>query len=67
MLYIEAMDKKQAIEHFGSASKLARALGITRGAVTNWGDTVPPSRQWELEVLTQGALKAQRRDAERAA
>lgn len=64
MLYIDTMDKQQAIRHFGSSAALARALGITRAAVTNWGERVPPLRQWELEVLTEGALKAERRDAE---
>jgi DNA-binding transcriptional regulator YdaS (Cro superfamily) len=61
------MTKQQAIDHYGSAANLARALGISRGAVTNWGDKIPPSRQWEIEVLTEGALRAERPNGQRAA
>ncbi|MDR5867271.1 Cro/CI family transcriptional regulator [Halomonas koreensis] len=52
------MKKADAIDHFGSPSKLAKALGITIQAIGQWGDTVPRSRQYELEVLTAGALRA---------
>jgi DNA-binding transcriptional regulator YdaS (Cro superfamily) len=31
------MTKKQAMEIFGTGAALARALGITRGAVWQWG------------------------------
>lgn len=32
------MTKKQAIEIFGSGAALGRALGITKGAVSQWSD-----------------------------
>jgi hypothetical protein len=54
------MKTSDAIQHFGSAANLARALGITRAAVSLWGERPPLGRQYELEVLTGGALKAQR-------
>jgi hypothetical protein len=54
------MTKKEAIERFGSSAELARALGITRGAVTNWGDEIPLGRQFEIEVITNGELRADR-------
>jgi transcriptional repressor of cell division inhibition gene dicB len=52
------MKTKDAIRHFGSASALARALGIWKTAVSQWGDTVPQRRAFEIERLTKGKLKA---------
>jgi biotin operon repressor len=53
-----AMTKQQAIDHFGSGAALARALGITRGSVTNWGEKIPLVRQCQIEVVTGGKLRA---------
>lgn len=53
------MKTKDAALHFGSKKKLAEALSISPGAVTMWGDYVPESRQYQIQVLTTGALKAQ--------
>lgn len=53
---IFCMKTTDAIRYFGSQSELARALGISRQAVWNWGPEVPPKRQLELVVLTQGKL-----------
>jgi hypothetical protein len=52
------MTKNEAIKYFGSSVALARALGITRGAVTNWGDRIPIVRQYQIQVLTDGSLLA---------
>ncbi len=53
------MKKQQALDHFGgNASKLARLCGITPQAVHLWPEEVHESRQYELEVKTQGALKS---------
>lgn len=51
---------KDAVAHFGSQAALARALGITQPSVAGWGDVVPLGRQYQLEVLTSGALRAAR-------
>jgi DNA-binding transcriptional regulator YdaS (Cro superfamily) len=51
---------KTAIRKFGSAAALARALGIKRQSVHDWGDEVPEGRAYQLEVLTNGELKAPR-------
>ena len=59
------MTKQQAIEHFGSGAALARALHVTRGAVSNWGDEIPLGRQYEIEVLTEGKLRAERPSEQR--
>lgn len=52
------MNMTDAIKYFGSKTKLAAALGISPSAVTMWGETVPESRQYQLQVLTKGKLKA---------
>lgn len=54
------MTKQEAIEHFGSVSALAEALEISTHAISQWGE-IPELRQFQIEVLTGGALKALRR------
>lgn len=53
------MLKAAAIEHFGTATKLAEALGIGKALVSKWPDVVPARYQYEIERLTGGALEAQ--------
>lgn len=57
---LNTMNKKDAINHFGSAAKLARALGLTRAAITLWPERIPIGRQYQIEVVTQGKLVADR-------
>jgi len=45
------MDTQQAIEKAGSALALAKLLGITRQAISQWGDKVPQARLWQLKAL----------------
>jgi transcriptional repressor of cell division inhibition gene dicB len=52
------MNMNDAIKHFGSKTKLAAALGIHPSAVTQWGESVPEIRQYQIQVLTKGKLKA---------
>ena len=47
------------VKHFGNATKLAEALGLTKAAVSQWGDTVPLLRAYQIERLTNGELKVQ--------
>jgi DNA-binding transcriptional regulator YdaS (Cro superfamily) len=54
------MSKQEAILYFGTQAALARALGIHRAAVNAWGDAIPEGRQYQIEVLTAGKLKADR-------
>lgn len=53
------MNLQTAVMHFGSKAALARALGIKRAAVGEW-KTIPIGRQCQLEIVTQGALRADR-------
>ena len=50
-LNILCMDKSQSIEKAGTATALARLLGITRQAISQWGDQLPIQRYWQLKVL----------------
>ena len=53
------MTTKEAAAHYGSQLSLARALGIWPTAVSQWGPTSPPIlRQYQIQCLTEGALKA---------
>lgn len=52
------MTKTQAIKHFGSVSALAKAINVTYEAVRQWA-VVPELRQYQIERITQGALKAE--------
>jgi DNA-binding transcriptional regulator YdaS (Cro superfamily) len=51
------MTKQSAIEHYGTAAALAQALGVSRAAVSQW-ISVPLLRQYQIQVLTNGTLKA---------
>ena len=52
------MKRAEAVEYFGGThGALARALKISRPAVTQWGETVPDSRQWQIRALSEGELE----------
>ncbi|MBB66872.1 Cro/CI family transcriptional regulator [Alteromonas mediterranea] len=53
------MKKSDAIEHFGSASKLASAINVAPSAVSQWGETIPLLRAYQLEKITGGKLKVE--------
>jgi transcriptional repressor of cell division inhibition gene dicB len=53
------MKTQDAIDHFGSATALANAVGATIGAVSQWGDFPPGGRQMQIQHLTRGKLKAE--------
>ena len=52
------MKKDEAIKHYGGVVQLAAALGITSQSVSQWGDTIPQGRAYQIELLTAGKLKA---------
>lgn len=52
------MTLDEAREYYGNYAKVAQALGITRGAITQWCGEIPEERQVELHRLTKGELKA---------
>jgi len=52
------MTTSEAIDFYGGVQKLADALGVRRQSVWKWGDRPPKGRQYELQAITGGALKA---------
>lgn len=52
------MTTSNAVKYFGSKAAIARALGINKAAVSQWGETIPEGRAYQIEVLTGGKLKA---------
>jgi hypothetical protein len=54
------MTTQEAINHYGSTKKLADALGVWPQVIYAWGERPPMGRQYELEVKTQGVLRAER-------
>ncbi|MFK3840949.1 Cro/CI family transcriptional regulator [Serratia sp. NPDC087055] len=51
------MRKTEAVEYFGSPTKLAKAAGVSLPAVSRWGDIIPERRAARLSEITNGALK----------
>lgn len=45
------METQKAIKLAGSAIKLAKLLGITKGAVSHWGEKIPRQREWQLRLI----------------
>lgn len=48
------------LDHFGSQYRMAKELGVDRGAVSQWvkNHTIPPQRLIQLERITNGEFKA---------
>lgn len=53
------MLKSAVIKHYGTATAVAAALGIGKAFVSKWGEDVPQRYAYEIERLTNGALKAE--------
>ncbi|MEY8240085.1 MAG: Cro/CI family transcriptional regulator [Cycloclasticus sp.] len=53
------MTKAETIKFFGNASKLAKAMNVTKAAISLWGEYPPYPRQFQIQVLTKGTLKAE--------
>lgn len=51
------MNTIDAIHYFGTASALAAAVGISKAAVSQWGDIVPLATAARIEKLTNGKLR----------
>lgn len=55
---IKYMKTSELVVYFKSIQGIANFFEISRDSVYKWGDEVPESRQFELEVKTNGALKS---------
>ncbi|MFZ2736647.1 MAG: Cro/CI family transcriptional regulator [Burkholderiaceae bacterium] len=56
------MKTKQAIDFAGSATALARILGISPAAICQWNDQVPKARLWQLQVMRPEWFRAPKTD-----
>jgi hypothetical protein len=52
------MTTREAIAYFVDRKKLAKALGISLNATYQWGVHPPRLRQFEMERISSGWLKA---------
>jgi transcriptional repressor of cell division inhibition gene dicB len=61
------MLKSVVLVHFGDSQiAVARALGITKSAVSQWPDLVPLKSALRLQSITGGALRVNMADYELA-
>ncbi len=51
------MFKQQLIEHFGTATAAAKALGVSKSTVSLWKETVPWKYALLAEKKTNGVIK----------
>lgn len=54
------MTPHDAIHHFKTQTRLAAALGMSQSSVAEWVSNgyIPLPRQYQIELATDGALKA---------
>ena len=46
------MKTKEVIEYFGGIKRLSRQLDVWPQSIYKWGDTVPLSIQYKIQVLS---------------
>ena len=54
------MNMQDLIDHFGTQSAIAKALGTSDQVVSAWKvkNRIPLGRQYEIQILTAGKLRA---------
>lgn len=55
------MTKQEAIKFFGNGAKLAKQVGVKPEAIYQWGEYPPYPRQCQIQIITNGKLKAEER------
>lgn len=51
------MRTKDVIDFYGTKIAVARALGISPSAVTQWTEIVPEKQAYKIQILTGGKVK----------
>lgn len=51
------MKKDAVIAHFGTQAEAARALGISKQSIQDWGEVIPEGMAYKLQVITGGKLQ----------
>lgn len=53
------MTHQDLVDHFGNASKAAKAVGYSRQAVSQWKERgIPFEAQFRIQMKTKGRLRA---------
>lgn len=52
------MNLEQVVAYYGTQEKAAEALGVTQGSVSSWRQGIPQLRQYQIQLVTGGALMA---------
>jgi len=47
----------EAVNYYGTKSRIAKELGLTKQAISHWGELVPKGHAYQLHVKTNGKLK----------
>ena len=51
---------EEVLKHFDGITGLARKLGVTTQAISQWKGFIPETRAYQIEVLSEGHFKADR-------
>lgn len=54
---VAAMRTKDVLQHFQTSHAAAKAIGITRQAIEQWGEAVPEGTAYKIQVITGGLLQ----------
>ncbi|MCK3654258.1 hypothetical protein A4G19_13150 [Pasteurellaceae bacterium Macca] len=55
------MYKKEVIAYFGSLGEVAKALGVSSSAVSQWREVIPEKNAYRLQILTENKLQVDER------
>lgn len=61
------MWKSSVYRYYKSFKAIAKALGITKSAVSQWPELIPEGMAYKIESLTHGKLKVVRKLYRKAA
>lgn len=56
------MKKSDVLKHYGSVTEAADKLDRSKGAVSQWPEDLPFEIQCYIEVMSGGALKAEKNE-----
>lgn len=51
------MYKKDVLKHFGTVSEVAKAVGVSMAAVSQWGEIIPEKNAYRLQQVTKNKLR----------
>jgi hypothetical protein len=57
------MNLKNLVDHYKTQALAAAALGVSQATISRWGKRFPIPRQYQIQVLTGGKLKAEKKSA----